>query len=94
MTLGGPRVPTFCIAPEAGGEGSGSPFGWCSWPWGDGVLAGQGSGDQPNLKKTDTDYGSLGIWNRLPRARLGHHLTLPGAYPEREDSGKHWTLLR
>ena len=55
---------------------------------------GQNSADQPNLKETAIDGGSLVVSKRLPRARLGHHLTSPGADPEREDRGKHWTLLR
>ena len=40
--------------------------------------AGQKSGDQPSLKETATDRGSHVVLNRLPRARLGHHLRLPG----------------
>ena len=58
------------------------------------MLAGQNSGDQPNLKETATDYGSLIISNRLPRARLEHYLPLPEADAEREDNGKHQILLR
>ena len=48
----------------------------------------------PTLKERDTDCGLLIVVDRLPRVRLGHHQTLLGADPEREDSGKHWALLR
>ena len=54
----------------------------------DGKPAGQNREDQSDQKGTATDCGSLVVVNKLPRARLGHHMTLPGEDPERENSGK------
>ena len=48
--------------------------------------AGQNSKDQPSLKETTTDCESFVASNRLPKARLGYQLTLPGLDPEGEDS--------
>ena len=58
-------------------------------PCADGKPAGQNSGNQPSLEDTATDCGSHVATNRLTRARLGHHLIIPRADPEREGSGKH-----
>ena len=50
--------------------------------------------DQTGLKETVIDCRSLVATNRLPRATLGHHLTLPGTDQEWEDSSKQQMLLR
>ena len=55
----------------------------------DGKPAAQKREDQPDLKELGIGCGLLVAVNRLPRAILQHHLTLPGEDPERKDSGKH-----
>ena len=77
---------------EAGGEGTGSPFGSLNEPLLDPQWMerqqGRTVGVQRNLKETAIDYGSHVVLKRRTRARLGHHRTPIGANSEREDSGK------
>ena len=59
-------------------------------PRADGKLSEQNKEDQPGLKETATDCRLLVVAaNRLPRTRLGYHLTSSPVDPEREDNGKH-----
>lgn len=81
------RVHTLPIAPEAPSGGRWRRY-WQSSQvikratpghWANGKPAGQNSGNQPNLKETDTDYGSLVVLNSLPKTGLGLRVTRGGS---------------